>query len=483
MSEPSPLSGEWTELLMALLDGNLTGAKRQRLAEWLRHDEQARAYYLEYVFTHALLRWELGDRLPLRGVGPAGGGVELPEPAEVIAPPVRLRARGLRRRWPRRLLAAAVLLVAVGLVGVLLVPRGPRPVPAAPVAVLVDSRDAVWENDQILPTEAGAQLPPGRLKLKAGVARVRFQSGAVVRLEGPADFGLVTVNRGALARGRLTARAPEQARGFTVAAPGAVVRDLGTEFGMRVDETGSTEVLVFAGQVEAALGGAGGPASPPVRLTRDSAVRLDPTGRTIRKVPFDAEAFARLRPPVAAPVTPVDLSAGFSRVGIVNDGTRFSGTKFSGGLDGTGYAYSAELLGRSLTAGGYPFRLGGAGSRNAVGARGRPLALPAGRYGTLAFLATAVNGDQTDQPFTVHYADGTRDKFTRSFSDWRASRDYPGETTAATMTYRNKNDGTRDNQACYLYLYRFPLNRDKTVSRVTPPNNPCIAILAIDLIR
>ena len=59
----------------------------------------------------------------------------------------------------------------------------------------------------------------------------------------------------------------------------------------------------------------------------------------------------RVAPAQAA--TRVNLSGSFNRVGLAHDGTLFSG-----GLDASGYAYSADLLGATVTAGGAGFGLG-----------------------------------------------------------------------------------------------------------------------------
>jgi predicted alpha-1,2-mannosidase len=181
-------------------------------------------------------------------------------------------------------------------------------------------------------------------------------------------------------------------------------------------------------------------------------------------------------PGSASAALQVDLSAQFNRVGIVNDGTTFTG-----GLDGQGNAYSANLLGSSLSAGGQTFSLGAPGTNNVVKAAGQTIVLPAGSYGALTFLGAAVNGNQPNQTFTVTYADGTTDTFTQSFSDWHTPQGYAGEATAATLGYRNRSNGSTQNGPYYLYLYRFALDSSKTVVSITLPDNANLEILAIDL--
>ena len=175
---------------------------------------------------------------------------------------------------------------------------------------------------------------------------------------------------------------------------------------------------------------------------------------------------------------PVDLSGSFNQVGLVSDGM-----PFSGGLDGNGKAYSANLLGTSLTSGGVTFSLGAAGVNNAVQAQGQTLALPLGQFSALTFLGTAVNGSQANQTFTINYTDGTSDTFTVSLSDWLSPQGYAGEAVATALGYYDAADGSSPAVPNYLYQYTLNLNKHKTVSSITLPNNSNVVLLAIDLIR
>jgi hypothetical protein len=182
-------------------------------------------------------------------------------------------------------------------------------------------------------------------------------------------------------------------------------------------------------------------------------------------------------PPAAAkPVTRVSLAGAFNQVGIVRDGS-----KFTGGLDGGGASLSANLLGTSLIWNGTPFTLGAAGGNNVVSAAGQTIALPAGRFSTLKFLATAVNGNQPNQTFVVTYADGTTDTFTQGVSDWFTPQNYSGESDALDLAYRDLSNGTKDKRTFHVYGYRFALNPAKTVKSIKLPNNGKVKILAMSL--
>ena len=174
----------------------------------------------------------------------------------------------------------------------------------------------------------------------------------------------------------------------------------------------------------------------------------------------------------------VDMSSVYNVNGIYTDGTPFSTT---GGLDGAGAAYSATLLGPAVAWNGSLFAFGPPNAPDAVTSATIPL--PAGQYAELDLLATGTWGAQGSQTFTVKYTDGTTSSFTQSLSDWvRAGyQNFPGESVAVAMTYRNHCYGEKYTQPVNLYGYSFDLNAAKTVSSITLPNNPHVVVLAMTL--
>jgi hypothetical protein len=117
------------------------------------------------------------------------------------------------------------------------------------VAVLVHAPNAAWEDVETAP-RTGAPLAPGWLRLKSGFAQLEFYSGATVILEGPAEFELISRMEGYCKRGKLRATVPPHAHGFAIRTPKLELVDLGTDFGIQVDEGQRTEVHVFTGKVE-----------------------------------------------------------------------------------------------------------------------------------------------------------------------------------------------------------------------------------------
>ena len=123
----------------------------------------------------------------------------------------------------------------------------------------------------------------------------------------------------------------------------------------------------------------------------------------------------------------------------------------------------------------------GTASSDVVSATGQTISLPAGQYASLQFLATAVNGNQANQTFTVTYTGGTTTTVTRSISDWFTPQNYPNETTVVQMSYRDNYDGTKDFRTFDVYGYSISLDTTKTVSSITLPNDANVELLSATL--
>jgi subtilase family serine protease len=176
--------------------------------------------------------------------------------------------------------------------------------------------------------------------------------------------------------------------------------------------------------------------------------------------------------------TPVNLTSSFNVTGIYTNGSMYSS---SGGLDGGGYSYSANLLTRNRILTDAQFSFGPFNQPDAVSGTGVAVPLPAGQYSTLRMLATGVEGDQMSQVITVTYTDGTTAEFTQSFSDWFTPQNYPGEAEGVAMAYRNVSNGTQDDRTFNLYSYAFHLNSTKTMESFTLPDNRDLCVLAVTL--
>jgi hypothetical protein len=253
---------ELDDLLRRLSDGPLPPEDVARLNELLHGNPEACERYLHHAALDAHLRYELGARPPLPNVVPT------PRP----------------RRTPRPLLrfAAGLTLLASSMW------RSERST-AGSVATLLFADDCQWDE----PMVEGQRLSAGPLRLRRGLAVLRFDGGAAVVLEAPSELRIVSRVFAWLDSGRLTVRAPKEAAGFTVRAPASDVVDLGTEFAVVVERGGATEVHVLEGEVSYAKAGA--PQDTAELLSHGKAVRFDGAQAPApRAVPLNAPRFSDL---------------------------------------------------------------------------------------------------------------------------------------------------------------------------------------------
>jgi len=97
---------------------------------------------------------------------------------------------------------------------------------------------------------AGDRLIPGVVSLASGDALIQFDGGASLVLSGPATLEIETAGSATLRYGNATIRAPEEAAGFMLRTPTTDMIDLGTEFSVSVEDSGTTELHVTEGDVE-----------------------------------------------------------------------------------------------------------------------------------------------------------------------------------------------------------------------------------------
>jgi hypothetical protein len=180
--------------------------------------------------------------------------------------------------------------------------------------------------------------------------------------------------------------------------------------------------------------------------------------------------------PVATP-----LSSYFNRAGMYSDGTTFTNPP-TGGIDGSGFAYSSSLLTGSQMWSNTLFDFGPANVTNVISCAGQTIALPAGNYSALRMLATGVQGAQPSEAFSVIYSDGSSSSFTQTLSDWYTPGNYTGESKAVTMGHRNGSDGIPDNRTFYLYGYSFKLNSAKITQSFKLPTAGNVIITAVSLV-
>lgn len=309
-------SRELRELVTAYCDGDVTAPQMERLQVILLADSGARGFFLEYMELHGELTWARSpdeqtgavarehcdlfpQEIPDEVFGPAN---DEPWPAELPGSLGGTTFGGWWFRTPSVVFVSIAGLAVLATVIAALWQGTPRQIPA-PVAVvepsparpgfaaLTETVDCVWED--------GCDIRPGRLKrgealsLRRGLAKIAFDDGAEVILEGPARLTIESATAATLQHGRLSANISGSHVDFTVYAPGMRVLDLGTVFGVNVDRDGRGQVHVFEGEVEVALTREDGRSLRSELLTKNDAASLDSGRQTIDRMRLDPAGFVR----------------------------------------------------------------------------------------------------------------------------------------------------------------------------------------------
>lgn len=233
-----------------LEEGRLEQAEMDKLQALLLRSEEARRFYVQRMSMGSAL-CKLADEAQ-----EAEQQHESEQQDDIIT-----ASAELRRPWPvsaKLAMAASLIACAVALVLAIRpdardTQHGGAAVAAetsnAGCAVLVDAAGAQWAEGSHA-WQVGMSVPAGKLQLKSGLIRLEFYSGASVTLEGQSELEIVSVKEAKCAQGQMRVHVPPHARGFKLTTPDAEVVDLGTEFGLKVSDTGKAEVHVFDGEVE-----------------------------------------------------------------------------------------------------------------------------------------------------------------------------------------------------------------------------------------
>jgi ferric-dicitrate binding protein FerR (iron transport regulator) len=239
-------NAEMEALFNRIADGIATDADEERLAQVLRSSAEARRAYRQFMDLHSALHWDYV-------------AVARPEMARELSPiPSGSQIVG-RTGWLSAFLAGiAVATVAAIAVASFVWSRWAtsqdKEVAQAAkgelvAALLVDKVDAAFAENQ---GPAGVRFGPGEYALLKGLVHLRFAQGADMILAGPARFAVNDAQHVRLLSGKARIVAPSTAKGFTVATKSADYIDLGTEFGLRVEPDGASDLYVFDGQVNVA---------------------------------------------------------------------------------------------------------------------------------------------------------------------------------------------------------------------------------------
>lgn len=263
------LYAEAIPLVSALLDDVISDRQFQRLAELLDQHASVCDLYVKYSAQQANLEW-------LHGQVSTADDSYFVQAGRVEEAVTRDRGECWRdAAWNFLIQPMTLSVIVSGLfvtifllsMALITVPNW-RPGDSPPalersdfVARVVRTQHAAWSPESEIEPNRVTDLYRGqRIELIAGLAELRFDDGATVLLEAPASLTLTGDGAAQLQRGKLTARVPPRAVGFTIDTAYASIVDLGTEFCVAADDS-ATDVTVVEGQVNLKLTGDGQTAS------------------------------------------------------------------------------------------------------------------------------------------------------------------------------------------------------------------------------
>lgn len=361
-----------SEYIQMELDGTLSDDQFAELAALLKSSAHARHYYARTVATISILR----DMSPLSpGCAEVSGGLTadnrfgdefwkvlsqyekeaqpmlLPEPARQVVTDVRLRKALLkrgRRKFPASIWVALGSLAAFLLMAayVTLNPRA-----AQPVATLTDTSQARWLSAA---PQVGARLGTETVPmvLLGGYAKLRFDHGAEVTVEGPAEFRVIAEDRLDVIKGKMYAIVPQEAIGFSIYTQTTKIIDLGTEFGVDVDSWGQTRLHVIRGSTQLIAGEKSGK-KVSVEVSRGMARKIS-TQAEVTDIPCEPQLFVRSFN--SKNNCAWKGQASIDLADIVGGGTGFGSSTVCAGIDPASGEQVGELFYSNRGADGYGYR-------------------------------------------------------------------------------------------------------------------------------
>ncbi len=260
----------------------------------LLDDRDARRLYFQYVAETSLLQ-TVFDAMP---DDDSASSDTVRVASQCPTPPLHIVPVGLwsgtftylSSDWPVAYFIATVIFGIGAIIGSTILVSQPGQValespPAAndrmtaapttqPVGLITGMVDCRWAGTDRVSRDVALG---STYRLASGLLEITYTTGSKVILKGPVTYTVESTNGGFLRVGKLTSKVEGvAAKGFVVRTPVAIVTDLGTEFGVAVDEKGGTMSHVFRGAIRVErTGSSGGPESDGQVLRQDQSVRVE----------------------------------------------------------------------------------------------------------------------------------------------------------------------------------------------------------------
>jgi anti-sigma factor RsiW len=238
---------DFESALERYFDGQLTAEEKPTFQAHLQADPAARKRFWARARWHNTLDAWGRQRTGIESISPST--IAAPTPAsddndddDAVRDPIAPRSV-----WQRALpIAAAIAAVLTISFALRFGPWSTSPTLPADAVLTFQSR-VEWEGSSQPQLDSG--MPAGVYRLLTGSIRLNTAAGAAVAISGPAAFEILNAREITLFHGKLAAQMLEDASSLTVHTPRFALTDLGTAFGINIEETGAALVSVFDGKV------------------------------------------------------------------------------------------------------------------------------------------------------------------------------------------------------------------------------------------
>lgn len=296
------LPEELPSLVRGYCDDQLDESQLLRLERLLRANPENQRYFLDYVDIHARLCWEARSSDPVSSTA---------NDSEA-----RLTSRTISgSAWIAICLALSLFLV-IAWSAYRVHPTRSAVAPPSDLALATVVRAVGRWGDELEAIHPGYKLEDGIFELPQGVVELEWPSGVQMILESPARLELMDHESVFLHSGRLVTRVPQAGVDFVIETERVRLNDVGTEFGVSVGLSGSTDVQVYEGTVDAQTLGVDGKSESGNRVHAGEAFSFDSTPK---KLPFAPDRFLR-RFPQSPPKTRSELPFNRSEIETVHAG-------------------------------------------------------------------------------------------------------------------------------------------------------------------
>jgi len=275
------------QLIARALAGPLDAAEQRELCDLLQQQPALREAFAAHAALHACLGPALEDELArekfLAGTLQAARAAD----AADFTAKVRRKLTSIRRRrmltWMATATAAAALVLLVFFMQV-----------GSPPAAALATVARIAAQDSASTYRVGDPFGPGsRLHLQAGLVELDLQGRGTMIVEGPLELEFTGPLGATLKRGRVLLHVNARGYGYKLTSPQGSIVDLGTTFGVAVDElSGEVETHVLAGEVKTFPGDG----NEVVLLQANQALRLGASSQ--QRIPMNADAFYTALPPI-----------------------------------------------------------------------------------------------------------------------------------------------------------------------------------------